>query len=171
MPYVKSGILSALFPYEKVMHICKVEKSGSCEGVILQNSRSQALKEGFLWSLPTQRCLCCVQWGLTACGAGPIDSMCRCLVWNKSRFALDVPGIPVACLMSLFIFAFLSCIHCAKSSQTLLISTKKNFPYQSRNSIMTTLTMVDNLHTLFPCPFTALVSLKLRFSESFVKSH
>lgn len=45
---VKSGILSALFPYEKVMHTCKVEKSGSCEEVILQNSRSQELKEGLL---------------------------------------------------------------------------------------------------------------------------
>lgn len=39
-PYVKSGILPALFPYEKVTHVCKLEKSVPCEEVILHNSRS-----------------------------------------------------------------------------------------------------------------------------------
>ena len=47
-PYVKSGILPALFPYEKVMHICKLEKSVPCEEVILHNSRSRELKEWLL---------------------------------------------------------------------------------------------------------------------------
>lgn len=127
IPYVKPGILSALFPYEKVMHICKVEKSGSCGGLILQNSRSQDLKEGFLWSLPTQRCLYCVPWGLTACGAGLIDSMCRCLVWNKSGLTLYVPAIPVTCLMSLFLFTFISYIHHTVFTNFAYIS-EKEFP-------------------------------------------
>lgn len=104
--------------------------------------------------------------GLTACGTGPIDSMCRCTVWNKSGLTLYVPGIPVACLMSLFLFAFIS-FYSVFTDFTYI--NKKE--HQRQNSIMTTLTMVDNLHSLFPCSFATLLSLKLRFSESFVKSH
>lgn len=60
-PYVKSGILPALFLYEKVTHVCKLEKSAPGEEVILHNSRSRKLKEWLLWSLPTQDAsLCCV---------------------------------------------------------------------------------------------------------------
>lgn len=47
-PYVKSGILPTNFPYEKVTHVCKLEKSALHEEVILHNSRSRELKEWLL---------------------------------------------------------------------------------------------------------------------------
>lgn len=60
-PYIKPGILPALFRYEKVMHIHKLEKSVPCEEMILHNSKSRELQEWLLCSLPTQgACLCCV---------------------------------------------------------------------------------------------------------------
>lgn len=60
-PNIKSAFLPALLPCEKVMHICKLEKSVPCKKVILHNSRYWELKERLLWCLPTQDVsLCCV---------------------------------------------------------------------------------------------------------------